>query len=144
MEADRQEQKEALTGDPLTRAQAVALAERYVGAYNDRDPQAMLAVQDEDIVSYPSRLAGATPHRGHDGVRAWWNQMVAADTWYEVVIGEIRQHHPDRVVILGEIREHGEPISPWCVVIRVRNGLIIESRSYLSESDLLEHLGLIG
>jgi ketosteroid isomerase-like protein len=133
-----------LTSDPLTRAQAVALAEQYVGAYNDRDLPAMLAIQDENIVSYPSRLAGATPHNGHDGVRAWWNAMIAADTWYEVVIHEIRQHDPDRVVILGEIREHEEPISPWCVVIRVRNGLIIESHSYLSETDLLEQLGLIG
>lgn len=133
-----------MAGQPLTRAQAVALAERYVGSYNDRDLEAMLAVQDESIVSYPSRLGGATPHRGHDGVRAWWNAMVAAGTWYEVVIGEIRQYQPDRVVILGEIREHGEPISPWCVVIHVRHGLIVESRSYLSESDLLEQLGLIG
>lgn len=144
MGADRQGETEALTSDRLTRAQAVALAERYVAAYNDRDLQAMLAVQDENIVSHPSRLAGATAHRGHDGVRAWWNAMVAAGTWYEVVIDEIRQHHPNRVVILGEIREQGEPISPWCVVIHVRNGLIVESRSYLSESDLLEHLGLIG
>ena len=129
--------------DPLTSAQAVTLAERYVAAYNDRDLEAMLAVQDESIVSYPSRLAGATTHRGYEGVRAWWNAMAAAGTWYEVVINEIRQHRPDRVVIIGEIQEHGEPISPWCVVIRVRKGLIVESRSYLSESDLLEHLGLI-
>ena len=132
-----------MTSQPLTRAQAVTLAERYVAAYNDRDLQAMLAVQDENIVSYPARLAGATPHRGHDGVRAWWNAILATGTWYEVVINDIRQHDPDRIVILGEIHEHGERISPWCVVIRVRNGLIIESRSYLSESDLLEQLGLI-
>jgi len=128
----------------LTRAQAVALAERYVGAYNDRDLDAMLAVQDENVVSYPTRFTGVASHRGHDGVRAWWEAMAADGRWYEVVIREIRQPDHDRVAILGAIYDHGELMSPWCVVIRVRNGLIIESRSYLSERDLLEQLGLIG
>ncbi|HEX3691831.1 MAG TPA: nuclear transport factor 2 family protein [Solirubrobacteraceae bacterium] len=129
---------------PLTRAQAVSLAERYVGAYNNRDLQAMLAVQDENVVSYPSRLAGAQRHEGHAGVRAWWDTMVASGQWYEVVIREIRQPSVDQVAILGEIRDQGERMSPWCVVIRVRDDLITESHSYLSESDLLVRLGLIG
>ena len=41
-------------------------------------------------------------------------------------------------------RQSADPISPWCVVIRVRDGLIIESRSYLSDEELLDQLGLIG
>lgn len=126
----------------MTRELAVSIAERYVGAYNDRDLDAMLAVQDENIVSYPSRLAGARPHAGHAGVRAWWETMAANDQWYDVVINEIRQLDANRVAILGEIRDHGERISPWCALIRIRNGLIVESRSYLSESDLLDRLGL--
>jgi ketosteroid isomerase-like protein len=128
---------------PLTRAQAVSLAERYVGAYNNRDLQAMLAVQDENVVSYPSRLGGAQRHEGHAGVRAWWETMVANGQWYEVVIDEIRQPSAEQVAILGEIRDQGDRISPWCVVIRIRNGLITESHSYLSEPDLLTQLGVI-
>ena len=128
----------------LSRAQAVELAERYVAAYNDRDLDAMLAVQDENVVSHPTRFTGAASHVGHEGVRAWWEAMVAADRWFEVVISEIRQPDHDRVAILGAIYDHGELVSPWCVVIRVCNGLIVESRSYLSERDLLEQLGLIG
>jgi hypothetical protein len=129
---------------PLTRAQAVSLAERYVGAYNNRDLEAMLAVQDENVVSDPSRLGGAQRHEGHVGVRAWWETMVARGQWYEIVIREIRQSGADQVAILGEIHDQGEPISPWCVVIRVRDGLITESHSYLSESDILAQLGMIG
>jgi len=130
--------------ESLTREQAVELAERYVAAYNDRDLDAMLALQDEHIVSYPSRLVDETRHEGHDGVRAWWEAISAADRWYDVVIHEIRQPDPDRVAVFGAVYLDDGLISPWCVVIRVRRGLIVESRSYLTEHDLVEQLGVAG
>jgi SnoaL-like domain len=126
----------------LTREQAVSLAERYVAAYNNRDLDAMLDVHPS-IVSYPSRLAGAQRHEGHAGVRAWWQTMLASGQWYEVVIRDIQQPSADRVAIIGEIRDQGERISPWCVIVQVREGLISESRSYLTETDLLDQLGLL-
>lgn len=132
------------TTEHLTPAEAVRLAERYVGAYNDRDLEAMLALQHDDVVSYPSALFGHRPHFGHAGVRAWWEAMVVSGRWYEVVVHEVRPLDADRFAILGEIREYGEPLSPWGVVVRVRKGLIVESRSYLSDADLLESLRLIG
>ncbi len=134
----------ARVGRPLARSEAVALAHRYVDAYNKRDLQAMLAVQHEEVVSHPARLFGRRPHAGHAGVRAWWEAMEASGRWYEVVVSEVRQLGPDRLAILGEIRDDGEVLSPWGVLVRVRDGLIIESRSYLSDQDLLDALGLIG
>ncbi|HTQ67074.1 MAG TPA: nuclear transport factor 2 family protein [Solirubrobacteraceae bacterium] len=131
-------------GVPLTRVQAVALAEQYVRSYNDRNLEGMLEVLDQNVVSHPSRLAGASPHNGHEGVRAWWASMAARGDWYEVAIREIRQPDPDRVVILGDVGQDGQWISPWCVVVKVRNGLIVESHSYLSDEGLLDQLGLIG
>lgn len=125
------------------RAEAVSLAERYVAAYNDRDLDAMLAVMGPDVESHPSRLGGARPHQGHAGVRAWWEEMEAAGQVYEVLVSEVRPVGRDRAVVIGEIRDQGQPVSPWCVVVRVSDGLIVESRSYLSESDLLEQLGVI-
>lgn len=129
---------------PLTYAEAVQLAERYVGAYNDRDLDAMLALQDENVVSHPAPLFGYRPRAGHAGVREWWEAMVASGRWYHVIISEVRQLESDRLAILGEIHENGEPLSPWVVLVRVRNGLIFESRSYLSDKELLENLRLIG
>ncbi|HUA46617.1 MAG TPA: nuclear transport factor 2 family protein [Solirubrobacteraceae bacterium] len=129
--------------EPLTHAQAVRLAERYVAAYNDRDLEAMLELQHEDLVSYPARLFGVREITGREGVRAWWEAMVASGRWYEVVVGDIRQIGPDRVGILGEIRDRGERLVPWGVVVRVRDGLIIESHSYLSDEELLQSLGLL-
>jgi ketosteroid isomerase-like protein len=128
----------------LTRAAALALAESYVGAYNSRDLEAMLALMDENVISHPARLFPVRESVGHAGVRAWWETMVAAGRWYEVVVRDIRQIEPDRVAILGEIRDGGEPLSPWGVIVRVRNGLIVESHSYLSEDELLDQLDLLG
>lgn len=122
---------------------AESVAKRYVAAYNDRDLDAMLAVLDENAVSYPSRLFGHDPNVGHRGVRAWWETMVASGRWYEVAVRDVRRIGPDRVAVLGEIRDQGERLSPWGVVVRVRDGLIVESRSYLSDEELLEELGLL-
>jgi hypothetical protein len=130
-------------GRSLSHTKAVLLAESYVAAYNDRDLEAMLALQDEQVISYPSPLFGHRRLAGHEGVRTWWEAMVASGRWYEVVAHDIRELRPDRVVILGEIRDRGERLSPWGVVVRVRNGLIIESHSYLSDGELLEELGLL-
>ncbi len=56
---------------------------------------------------------------------------------------DVRLLAPDRIAVLGEIRDEGELLSPWGVVVRIRNGLIIESHSYLSSDELLEELGLL-
>jgi hypothetical protein len=129
--------------DALTRERATRLAEAYVGAYNDRDLEAMLALMDDHVVSYPARLFGQRQTNGHAGVRAWWQSMVASDRWYEVTIREVRPLMPDRIAVLGDLLDHGEPLSPWGVIVRVADGLIVESRSYLSDEELLEELGVL-
>ena len=127
----------------LTYDEAVRIGRGYVGAYNDRDVEAMIALQHKEVVAYPARLFGLRSNIGHAGVRAWWEAMTTDGRWYHVEIGEIRQLGADRVVVFGELRDLGEPVSPWVVVFRVRDGLIIESRSYLSDEGLLDELGLL-
>ena len=125
----------------MTGPDLIEIARRYVTAFNERDLEAMLAVMDEQVVSHPTRLFEERAHRGHDGVRAWWRAMLADGGTYEVVIADTRVLAPDRVAVLGTICDHGEPVSPWGVVVRIREGLIVESRSYLSDTDLLEAIG---
>jgi ketosteroid isomerase-like protein len=144
MRTRREEAMQDQFTKPLTHAAAVRLAERYVGAYNERDLDAMLAVQDENVVSYPAPIFGRLPHTGHAGVREWWGVMVASGRWYDVVVNEVRVLGPDRCAFLGEIHDRGELVSPWGVVVRVRDGLIVESRSYLSDTALLESLRVLG
>lgn len=130
-------------GRPLGGPEAVRLAHSYVGAYNNRDLDAMLALQDENVVSHPVRAFGYRSLTGRAGVRAWWEAMEASGQWYQVVVSDVRLLGTDRVAILGEIRDQGELMSPWAVLFRVNDGLIIESRSYLSDSELLDELGLL-
>ena len=128
----------------MTIEQAVRFADAYVGAYNGRDLEAMLSLMDENIVSYPSRLFGPRQDIGHEGVRAWWQAMIDRDQWYKVAIRDVRVVGKERIAAVGDIYDAGEPISSWGVVFRVRDGLIVESRSYLSDAELLEELGLLG
>ncbi len=128
---------------PLTHADALGVVERYVGAYNDRDLDAMLALQDENVVSNPARLFGQRTLHGRAGVRDWWQTMEASGRWYEVVVHNVRLLGPDRLAATGEILDGGEQLSPWGIVVRVRNGLIVESRSYLTDEQLLADLGVL-
>jgi ketosteroid isomerase-like protein len=118
----------------------IRVAERYVGAYQDRDLSAMLAVMDENVVSYPAPLFGHRPHVGHAGVREWWAAMMARKETYDVVVSQVRQLDSGRVVVLGELHSDGRRLSPWAVVVRMRGGLIVESRSYLSDEKVLDDL----
>jgi ketosteroid isomerase-like protein len=124
--------------------EGVLLAERYVRAYQDRDLEAMLAVLDEDVVSYPVALFGHRPNFGHAGVREWWGAMLDSPYRYDVVVMDIRHVDSDRVAVLGELRDDDpQPLtSLWGLLLRIRNGLIIESRSYLSDRDLLEEMAI--
>ena len=70
--------------------------------------------------------------------------MAAAEWTYDISVTEIREIEPNLVAVIGEVRSDGNALSPWTVVVRVRSGLIVESRSYLSSRDLLDDLGLLG
>jgi hypothetical protein len=129
--------------EPLTHAEAVCLAQRYVAAYNDRDLEAMLALHHEKAVSYPLRLYGHRGLTGREGVLVWWEAMVASGRWYEVIVDDVRQLGSDRLAMFGGICDRGERITPWGALVRVRDGLIIESHSYLSDEETLECVGLL-
>jgi ketosteroid isomerase-like protein len=118
----------------------ISVAQRYVRAYQDRDLAAMLAVLDENVVSYPAPLFGHRPHVGHAGVREWWAAMMARNEAYDVVVSEIRQLDSARVAVVGELHSEGKLLSAWAVLVRLRDGLIVESRSYLSDERLLDDL----
>ncbi len=70
--------------------------------------------------------------------------MLASERRYEVLVSEVRLLGSDRFAILGEVHEDGEVLSPWGVLVRLRNGLIVETHSYLSDAELLDRLWLLG
>jgi len=100
---------------------------------------------DENVVTHPLPLFGFGPYRGHAGVREWWAAMEASGAQYDFVVREVREIEPDRVAVLGELHSStGMLLGPWALLVRIRDGLIIESHSYLSDEDTLERLGLLG
>jgi SnoaL-like protein len=124
---------------------AERLGRAYVEAYNRRDLEAMLGVLDADVVAYPAPLFERRPANvGHDGVRAWWQRMVDANRWYHVVISHIRPAADGQWAIVGEIQQDGEIESPWLLLFRIKAGLITESRSYLSDEQVVADLGRLG
>jgi hypothetical protein len=126
--------------DSVTEAERLGRA--YVEAYNTRDLDAMLAVLDPAVVAHPSPLFERRPaNLGHEGVRAWWQTMVDSGRWYQVVISHIRQAADGQWAIVGEIQQGGEVESPWLLVFRIKAGLITESRSYLSDEQIVADLG---
>lgn len=116
------------------------MVERYVAAYNDRDLEAMLSVVDEHVVSYPAPLFTHRRHYGHDGVRSWWAAMAADEYAYDVLVKEVWPVEPDRAVVFGELKSGGRRLGPWALMVQVTDGLIVESRSYLSYGGLLDAL----
>lgn len=122
-----------------------SIVERCVAAFIDRDLDALLGTMDENVVTYPLPLFGHGPYRGHPGVREWWAAMERSGLDYDVVVREVRQIGPDRVAVFGEVHSGttGRLVGPWALLVVIRDGLIIESHSYLSDSDTLKRLGLL-
>jgi ketosteroid isomerase-like protein len=123
---------------------ASRLARRYVDAYMDQDLGALLAATDEEVVWHPT-VFGHGPYFGHEGVRQWWRAMIASSRQVDVVVSELRQLGGDRAAVLGALHDRGsgKPLGPWALIVRVRNGRIVEARSYLDDHDALEERGLL-
>jgi ketosteroid isomerase-like protein len=58
----------------------VELLHQAIDAFNRRDLDAYLALQDCDVefTPYERAVEGLGPYRGHDGIRAWWENSFEA------------------------------------------------------------------
>jgi hypothetical protein len=57
----------------------IELLHQAIDAFNRRDLDAYLALQDPEVefTPYERALEGLGPYRGFDGVRAWWDESFA-------------------------------------------------------------------
>ena len=122
-----------------------ALAETAFGALNSGDLDGFMAVAAEDV-EFTSMIAEVegTTFRGHDGIRAWWETVVAA-------FGEVRwevldvRGPGDRAI--AHIRMDGTlggiPLNlrMW-LAARLREGRVTSWSWYRTEQEALEALGL--
>ena len=126
----------------------VELARRADDAFKRGDLDAFLALCDPDL-EFHSRLVaieGGGPYRGHDGIRAWWENIHAAWRDFSSEIDEVRSLGEMTVTRLT-LHGHGmDSDAPWeqaqWHVVEWRNGKAIWWRTFLSEAEALEAAGL--
>jgi ketosteroid isomerase-like protein len=70
----------------------VELAHRASDAFNRRDLDAMLALCDPEVefVSYLMQLEGGEPYRGHEGIRSWWESLLAVYPDFTTEVEDVR------------------------------------------------------
>ena len=126
----------------------VERTQRAVDAFNRRDIDAFLALCDPDV-EFTSRLLevdGGDAYRGHDGVRTWWENLLALASDYNGEIDEVRDHGDVTIMrlrVYGHGTGSGAPmeqeqwhISEW------HKGKLIRFHAFRSEAEALAAAGL--
>ncbi len=68
----------------------VEVARRAFDAFNRRDLDAFLALMDEEVEVGSRQVAIEGGYHGHQGVRRWWTDLLAAFPDYTAEVEELR------------------------------------------------------
>jgi SnoaL-like domain len=118
---------------------------RWVDAFNERDLEGMLARLHPKVRLHPLRLRGLDgSYRGNDGVQRWIARLTQLRHEHVIVLSDVHGSRDDNVLEVGSLRLVGNfEIAPFCALHRIAGGLIVAAHHYLSDSDMLEWLGLV-
>ena len=126
----------------------VELVRRAYDAFNRRDLDALLALchPDVEFISYAMQVEGGDPYRGYQGVRGWWESLLAVYPDFRADIEDVRDLGDltiTRVRMYGRGVESDAPMDQtvWQVA-RPRDGKVSEWRFFSSEAEALEAAGL--
>jgi len=121
-----------------------ALAREFVEAFNDRDADVLVALAHPRIVFRPTTLIGQRrTYHGHDGLRRWVAEIDATGANFQAHIREIRPLRPSGFLVLSKLRVGDELITDSAMIASVHQDKIIEAHAYLSDEQMLTHLGLV-
>ncbi|HET9121645.1 MAG TPA: nuclear transport factor 2 family protein [Solirubrobacterales bacterium] len=111
-------------------------------SYNARDPEAFAAVWSTDCEWHPfltARVEGDPGYHGHNGIRAWFEDVDEMFSEIQVELGESRQVG-DRLLVLGQMtatgRGSGAPVSSevgW--IVEPRGDVFQRGWAYTSHSE---------
>jgi hypothetical protein len=136
-----------MRGENVELAQAnVELSHRAADAFNRRELDEFLALQDADVEGVPlaSDLQGT--YRGHAGTRRWWSELFEAFPDLTIDVLELRTHD-DLTIAAVRMRGHGAggatpvDMTLWRVD-RWRDQKVVWWGSFRTEADALEAAGL--
>jgi ketosteroid isomerase-like protein len=119
------------------------LVRRWARAVNARDTETVVALSDPDIDLYPMQIAVSGHYRGHEGLQRWIADIVASDIGHQVEFRGIRTLPDGRIALFGEVVLGETSISPYSLLVTLRDGKIGSTRSYLSDEDTLKLLRLL-
>jgi ketosteroid isomerase-like protein len=126
------------TADPLH-----AVARRWAEALNGRDVDTLLSLSTEDVDCDPLQISVSGRYTGRDGVIRWMREVTTHDPGHRVAIQGLSTIGDDRVALFGQLVMNGRAVSPYTMVIVVRDGKVAVMRSYLSDEETLTQLGLL-
>ena len=123
----------------------VELAHRGVGAFNERDLDAFLALADDNCLCVVA-LPFDAEYRGHNGLRRWWTELFEAVPDFNAEIVDTREHG-DRTVSAVRYRGHGAGSHAPFEQVRWQvgewsDGKLVTLRTYSTESEALEAAGI--
>lgn len=125
-------------------AESGGVVREFVEAFNRRDADALVALAHPEIEFRPTMLVGSKRvYRGHDGLRHWAADLIAAETMHQVRVREIRPLGGGRFLLLSEVLLDGEVVSPSAMVAGLADGKIVEAHAYLSDEEMLAELDLL-
>jgi ketosteroid isomerase-like protein len=119
------------------------LVRQWARAVNERDADTLVALSSPDISLDPMQVGVSGHYRGHDGLRQWVDDLVASDLGHRVEFRGIRTLEDGRVALFGEVFTGDTSISPYSLLVTVRDGKVGATRSYLSDEDTLRQLKLL-
>ena len=126
----------------------VELLHQAIDAFNRRDLDAFLALMDPGVefTPYERALEGLGPYRGHEGVRAWWEESFAALPDFSAELYDVRDLG-DVTFSRGRLRGTGAGSGAsfertlW-MVNEWRDKKQVWWRAFGSETEALEAAGL--
>jgi ketosteroid isomerase-like protein len=124
----------------------VELLHQGVAAWNRCDLDGYLELFDPEIEWRPgaTRVEGGA-YRGREGIRRFWSDVYATFDELVTSLEEVREAG-DMVVGLGRLRgrsKGGVPVdTPYGLVLRYRDGLIVSGSDWFSHTEALEAAGL--
>ena len=126
----------------------VERARRAFDAFNRRDLEAFLATVDPEVelTTRYMELEGDLYYRGHDGVRQWWQDLLAIFPDFSMEVLELHDLGDSGIAALrvrGHGLDSGVPIEEtvWAAA-EWRDGKVTRWRNFGSEAEALEAAGL--
>jgi hypothetical protein len=126
----------------------VDLVRRAHEAFNRRELAAFLAMHHTEVefVPYEVAVQGGQPYRGHEGVRAWWEESLGVLPDLRSELDEVRDLG-SRLFVRGHLSGQGAGSGasfkrPLWQAAECRDGLIAWWRAFGTEAEALEAAGL--